>query len=143
MIDGNVRSFSNVDVEGDIKGDVETTKDVGLNGRIVGNLTCNNAVMGVAQVQGNVRLKGKLDMGRDTLLIGDIMSSYAVLDGKVKGNVDIAGKMELRSDSVVFGDISASTITVDDGAIIQGYVSTTYLSKEDSVNMFPDQIVVN
>jgi cytoskeletal protein CcmA (bactofilin family) len=143
VIDGNIRSFANMGIDGDIRGDVETTKNIELSGRIVGNLTCNNAQMHVSQVQGNIRMKGQVEMERDTLLIGDLMSTYARVNGKIKGNIDVAGKMELKSDSVVFGDISASTITVEDGAIIQGYVSTTFLSKEESRNIFPESVIID
>lgn len=142
IIDGNVRSFANMSIDGDIRGDVETTKDVELNGRVVGNMTCNNAIMLASQVQGNLQLKGNVEIGRDTLLIGDLVSGYATINGKVKGNVDIAGKAEFRADAVVFGDISASTITVDDGAIIQGYVSTTFLNKDESEKIFPESIEI-
>ncbi len=142
VIDGNVRSFANMNIDGNIRGDVETTKNISLNGKIVGNVTCNNANMTTSQVQGNVLLKGAVNIERDTLLIGDISSTYATINGKVKGNVDITGKAQFKADAVIFGDISASTITVDDGAIIQGYVSTTFLNKEESANIFPDAIAI-
>ncbi|MCL2697623.1 MAG: polymer-forming cytoskeletal protein [Oscillospiraceae bacterium] len=142
VIEGNVRSFANVNVDGNIRGDIETTKNIDLNGKVIGNLTCNNAQMLTSQIQGNIRMKGNILMGRDTLLIGDLVSTYAKVNGKVKGNLEIGGKAELKSDAVIFGDISASTITVDDGAIIQGYVSTTFLNKEESRNIFPDAISI-
>ena len=142
VVDGNIRSFADMSVDGDIKGDVETTKDIDLNGKIIGNVTCNNAMMHTSQVQGNIRMKGNVSMKRDTLLIGDLMSTYAEVNGKVKGNLDVVGKADLKGDAVVFGDISASTITVEDGAIIQGYVSTTFLNKEESKNLFPEAIVI-
>ncbi|MCL2638686.1 MAG: polymer-forming cytoskeletal protein [Oscillospiraceae bacterium] len=142
VIEGNLRSFGNINVEGNIRGDIETTKNIDLNGKIIGNLTCNNAQMLTSQIQGNIRMKGNILMGRDTLLIGDLVSTYAKVNGKVKGNLEIGGKAELKSDAVIFGDISASTITVDDGAIIQGYVSTTFLNKEESRNIFPDAISI-
>ena len=50
---------------------------------------------------------------------------------------------ELKRDAIVFGDINASTIAVTDGAIIQGYVNTTFLSKEDSRSVFPEAISVD
>ncbi len=143
VIDGNVRSFANMNIDGNIKGDVETTKNIVLNGKIVGNIAGNNASLLTSQVQGNVRMKGRISMERDTLLIGDVGATYANINGKIKGNLDIGGKAELKSDAVVFGDISASTITVNDGAIIQGYVSTTFLNKEESKNIFPDAITIN
>lgn len=142
VIDGNVRSLANMSIDGDIKGDVETTKDIELNGRIVGNMTCNNANMITSQVQGNLMLKGSVEIGRDTLLIGDLNSGFASINGKVKGNVEIAGKAEFKADAVIFGDISASTITVDDGAIIQGYVSTTFLNKDESEKIFPEFVEI-
>ena len=142
MIDGNISSLADMSIDGDIRGDVETTKDVELNGRIIGNMTCNNANMFASQVQGNVVLKGSVDIGRDTLLIGDLNSGYACINGKVKGNVDISAKAEFTADAVIFGDIIESTITVDDGAIIQGYVSTTFLNKDESEKIFPENIEI-
>ena len=140
VIDGNVRSFANMSVDGNVKGNIETTKDIDLNGKIVGNIACNNAQMRTSQIQGNIQMKGNAYMERDTLLIGDLTSTYANINGKIKGSLDITGKAELKSDAVVFGDISASTIQVNDGAIIQGYVSTTFLNKEESKNIFPEHI---
>lgn len=142
IIDGNVRSFANMSIDGDVRGDVETTKDIELNGRIIGDIICSNANMMVSQVQGNIQLKGDVEIGRDTLLIGDLNSGFAKINGKVKGNVEVTGKAEFKADAVVFGDISASTITVDDGAIIQGYVSTTFLNKEESERIFPESIEI-
>ncbi|MBQ8614774.1 MAG: polymer-forming cytoskeletal protein [Ruminiclostridium sp.] len=142
VIDGNVRSFANMSIDGNIKGNVETTKDIDLNGKIVGNIACNNASLRTSQIQGNIQMKGNAFMERDTLLIGDLSSTYANVNGKIKGNMSITGKAELKSDAVVFGDISASTITVNDGAIIQGYVSTTFLNKEESKNIFPEAITI-
>lgn len=142
VIDGNIRSFANMSIDGNIKGNVETTKDIDLNGKVVGDIACNNANMRTSQIQGNIRMKGNAFMERDTLLIGDLTSTYANVNGKIKGNLGITGKAELKSDAVVFGDISASTITVNDGAIIQGYVSTTFLNKEESKNIFPDAITI-
>lgn len=142
VIDGNVRSFANMSVDGNVKGNIETTKDIDINGKVVGNIACNNAQMRTSQIQGNIQMKGNAYMERDTLLIGDLTSTYANVNGKIKGNLDITGKAELKSDAVVFGDISASTITVNDGAIIQGYVSTTFLNKEESRNIFPDTITI-
>ncbi len=142
VIDGNVRSFANMSIDGNIKGNVETTKDIDLNGKIVGNIACNNASLRTSQIQGNIQMKGNAFMERDTLLIGDLSSTYANVNGKIKGNMAITGKAELKSDAVVFGDISASTITVNDGAIIQGYVSTTFLNKEESKNIFPEAITI-
>lgn len=140
VIDGNVRSLANMQVDGNIKGNVETTRDIDMTGKVVGDMKCNNATMNSAAMQGNMTIKGKMRMDRDTILIGDLTSQYADVNGRIRGKLEIAGKAELKRDAIVFGDINASTIAVTDGAIIQGYVNTTFLSKEDSRNAFPDAI---
>lgn len=140
VIDGNVHSLANMRIDGNVKGNVETTRNVDMSGKIVGDITCNNAAMNSAAMQGNVSLKGRMHMDRDTILIGDLSSQYADINGRIRGKLDIVGKAELKRDAIVFGDINASTIAVTDGAIIQGYVNTTFLSKEDSRNVFPEAI---
>lgn len=140
IIDGNIRSLANMQIDGNIKGNVETTRNLDMSGKVIGDITCNNAGMNSAAMQGNMSLKGRLRMDRDTILIGDLSSQYADINGRVRGKLDIVGKAELKRDAIVFGDINASTIAVTDGAIIQGYVNTTFLSKEDSRNVFPDAI---
>ncbi|MBD5383562.1 MAG: hypothetical protein HDR72_01005 [Ruminococcaceae bacterium] len=140
VIDGNVRSLANMQIDGNIKGNVETTRNIDMSGKIIGDITCNNAGMNSAAMQGNVSLKGRMKMDRDTILIGDLSSQYADINGRIRGKLDIVGKAELKRDAIVFGDINASTIAVTDGAIIQGYVNTTFLSKEDSRNVFPEAI---
>lgn len=110
---------------------------------MVGDIKCNNANMNSAAMQGNLNLKGKVRMDRDTILIGDLSSQYADVNGRIRGKLEIGGKAELKRDAIVFGDINASTIAVTDGAIIQGYVNTTFLSKEDSRSVFPEAISVD
>lgn len=143
IIDGNIRSLANMNIDGNVKGNVETTRNIEMSGKVIGDVTCNNAGMVSAAMQGNISLKGRMRMDRDTILIGDLSSQYADINGRIRGKLDIVGKAELKRDAVVFGDINASTIAVTDGAIIQGYVNTTFLSKEDSRNVFPDAISID
>ena len=142
IIDGNIRSFADMSIDGNIRGDVETTKNIELNGKIIGNIICNNAFMHRSQIQGGIRMKGNLNMKRDTLLIGDLIATYAEINGKIKGNINVTGKAELKGDAVVFGDINAATITVEDGATIQGHVDTVSLTKDGSKNFFPEMVVI-
>lgn len=142
MIDGNVRSFADMKIDGNIKGNVETTKNIAINGKVVGDLTCDNISMKNSAVQGNVRLKGQAVMANDSMLIGDLSSQVAQLNGKIKGNIEISGKIMLDRDSVIIGDIKAGSIAISDGAVINGFVTTTYLSKDESADIFPENIAL-
>lgn len=68
-------------------------------------------------------------MANDSMLIGDLTSQVAQLNGKIKGNIEISGKIMLDRDSVIIGDIKAGSIAISDGAVINGFVTTTYLSR--------------
>ena len=142
IFEGNIRTFANVQIDGKIKGNVETTKNLEMGGVIIGDIIGNNAGMTSALMQGNISLKGRLKMDQQTTLKGDLSCQYADINGKIQGKVDTAGKAELKRDAVVVGDITASTIAVTDGAIIYGFVSTTFLPREESQSIFPDDISI-
>jgi len=142
IIDGNIRSFANITIDGSVKGDVKITKNISVTGKVVGDIECNNSTMTGASMQGNILSKGQVQVDRDSLLLGDIAAQYLDLNGKIKGNIDVGGKAEFKTDAVILGNITASTITVLDGATIQGYVNTTFL-QENSADIFPDTIAVS
>lgn len=141
IVNGNIRSFANVAIDGSVKGDVRITKNISVAGKVVGDVECNDSTMTGASMQGNLASKGRVQMDRDTIILGDISAQYLDLNGKIKGNLDIGGKAEFKTDAIVMGNITASTITVLDGATIQGYVNTTFL-QESSSNIFPEAIAV-
>ncbi len=141
VVDGNIRSFEDIEISGNVKGNVETTKSLIVNGRIVGNITCDNATMNSSSIQGNMLLKGNAVMTGNAMLIGDLTAQTAEISGKIKGNLNITGKVNLEKDAVIFGEIKAGAISMEDGAIVQGSVTTTYLSNEEKSNIFPETIV--
>lgn len=141
-INGDVRSFANVNIEGSVQGDIKLTKNVAVSGTVVGDIECNNAVMTGAKMQGSISSKGQVQFDHDSMLLGDIDTQYLDLNGRIKGNVDVTGKAEFKNDAVIIGNISASTISVIDGAIIQGYVNTTFMQDSTS-NVFPEAISIN
>lgn len=140
-ISGDISSFANVNVEGSVQGDIKLTKNIAVSGKVVGNIECNNAVMAGAQMQGSISSKGQVQMDHDSVLLGDIDTQYLDLNGRIKGNVAVGGKAEFKNDAVIVGDITASTISVIDGAVIKGYVNTTFM-QESTSNIFPEAISV-
>ncbi|MDR0947439.1 MAG: polymer-forming cytoskeletal protein [Ruminococcus sp.] len=141
VIEGNIKAFANVAIEGSVKGDIKITKDLSMSGRVIGDIECNNSSLSGASMQGNISSKGQVQLDRDSLLLGDISAGYLNINGKIKGNLDIGGKAEFKADAFIMGNISAATITVIDGANIQGYVNTTAF-KETTANVFPESIAI-
>jgi cytoskeletal protein CcmA (bactofilin family) len=140
-ISGDISSFANINVEGSVQGNIKLTKNIAVSGKVVGNIECNNAVMAGAQMQGSISSKGQVQMDHDSILLGDIDTQYLDLNGRIQGNVEVGGKAEFKNDAIIVGDITASTISVIDGAIIRGYVNTTFMQDSTS-NVFPEAITV-
>lgn len=140
-ISGDISSFANINVEGSVQGNIKLTKNIAVSGKVVGNIECNNAVMAGAQMQGSISSKGQVQIDHDSILLGDIDTQYLDLNGRIQGNVEVGGKAEFKNDAIIVGDITASTISVIDGAIIRGYVNTTFMQDSTS-NVFPEAITV-
>lgn len=142
-VDGSIRSTTGMNIAGDVKGNVETTKDITMSGTVIGDIKCSDLVLNGASMQGNIKTKGLMSVNRESVVIGNISSNDVDINGKLKGNLSISGKVALKEDAVVFGDINAATIAIDEGAVVQGYIDTTYLTDNDNDRIFPEQIVIS
>jgi cytoskeletal protein CcmA (bactofilin family) len=141
MIIGDIRTLANITIDGNVKGKVEALRDATLRGMIVGDVTCGNTDIKGSSIQGNILVKGSAYIDNDSIVLGDLNSQYASIDGKIKGNLEIGSKVEIRSNAIIAGNINTNSITVMDGANIRGFVNTTFL-KENGDNAFPKQIII-
>lgn len=87
----------------EISGDIRTGKDMFLEGIIRGNVEC----------------KGKLVIGRDGIVEGNIVCRELVLDGLVVGNAEVDGKTCLAADSVIKGFLQTSCVLLHPEAVIE------------------------
>lgn len=142
IVDGNIRSYANVRIEGSVQGNVDVMKDAAIFGTLIGNLTCNNAEMQGSSIQGDVYTKGNSFIDSDSTLLGNITAQYASIDGKIKGDMKIGSKVQILQNAVVAGNIVTGTISVEDGANIKGFVNTAYL-QEQGDKAFPSQVTVD
>lgn len=141
VISGNIHSFANITIQGNVKGNVEVSKAASISGKLIGDLKCSNAVMEGSAIQGNIDSKGEIIMDGDALVIGDVIAQFADVNGKIKGNLTIAGKSEFKADAVVIGNITTSSIMISDGANIDGYINTTR-SSENAERYFSQEVTI-
>ena len=128
-------------VLGNFKGAIDASRDILLAGKVVGDVRCNNIERVGAALQGNITTKGRVQMDSDSLVLGDLSAQYVGINGKLRGNLEIAGKTELGSDAVVLGNIRTAAITITDGANVQGYIDTAFLSA-NAESVFPGKVII-
>lgn len=88
-----------------IKGDLTSSEDMTIAGRVEGDVTVRDHTLVVAP---RARIHG------------DIIAGAVAVHGQVTGTITAAGKVELGETGSVNGDIIAPRMAVTEGAVVNG-----------------------
>ncbi len=112
---GQIIAKEDLQIDGDVEGAIEAQDckiTIGSSGRIQASILARDIVV-VGQVQGDIVARGKVELRKDSRLVGDVTSPRIVLDdgAQVKGKVDTvgAGMPEPRSVVVASTQPAASS----------------------------------
>ena len=72
------------------------------------------------EVDGRIDSNGRLTVGKQAKIKGDIKTRSVIVDGTVNGNITAAERCELRAGCSVNGDIEAPRLVVDEAASFVG-----------------------
>ncbi len=87
---------------------------------IKGSVNSQNDMRIAGKLDGEAVSKGKLIVTSSGLVKGDVKVADADIAGKVEGTLRVTGKLNLRDSAVIDGDIYTKTLTVEEGAQING-----------------------
>lgn len=90
-----------------ITGDVNSQTNIRVDGKIVGTL----------------KVKGKLVLGTNGVIEGEVNCDVAEIEGIIAGNIAVGGLLSLKSTSTINGDIIAQKISMEPGAVYNGKIS--------------------
>ena len=94
-----------------IRGSMNFSGGIRLDGRLQGNLTLTDGAY------------GSLIMGPKSKISGDIKTDTAIIAGEVKGNIEVQEFLELHSTAIVNGDIIYGDIEIHAGATVNGNIT--------------------
>jgi cytoskeletal protein CcmA (bactofilin family) len=83
-------------------------------------------------VNGTVTTDKDVSIGTDAEITADIKADSATVAGTVKGKLQIAKALTLKSSAKISGDISTGTITIENGAQVNGQLSMGNSPSESS-----------
>jgi cytoskeletal protein CcmA (bactofilin family) len=129
-INGTVSSKGHIRIEGNVIGDVFAYGDIKVTGKVAGDIEGGNVELGGCIVDGDVKARGDVTIGKDSSLTGNMNGQLITIDGKIKGNVEAQKGAHMSSTSLVKGSITAPTLSMSAGAELQGKVN---VSKDDIV----------
>lgn len=95
-------TFSVIGPDVSIRGDIEASADLHIDGAVTGDIVC------AALVQ-----------GENSHIEGEVRAKSARLAGTVQGLVEVADLVVLKSAKVE-GDVSYDTLTIEQGATVNG-----------------------
>lgn len=98
-------TFSVLGADISIKGDINATADLHLDGKVEGEISCATLVQGES---GEV--------------VGGIRAETARLAGMVRGSVSARDLVVLKS-ARLHGDVRYDTLTIEQGAIVDGHLT--------------------
>ncbi|MDF3001095.1 MAG: polymer-forming cytoskeletal protein [Bacillota bacterium] len=130
VIVGEITSSGNIDIYGDVKGSIRTDGDIKATGSVVGDLAGHSFTLNGCTIQGNIKAKGNVTIGQNTVVVGDIIAENIKINGKVKGNLVITKMSEFFENALLAGDVRSQTISMSQGAKLHGNVSVALDSSQ-------------
>lgn len=125
-VSGDISSQGSMDVFGDIKGNIEVLGKLNVAGTIEGNSNAAEVFSDAAHITGDIHATGSIKVGLNSVIIGNIYATSAVIAGAIKGDIDVHGPVVLDSSAIVMGNIKSKSVQMNNGAVIEGLCSQCY-----------------
>jgi len=85
-------------------GDVDSESDIAMDGKL----------------EGKLKTKGKLVLGAEGVIVGEVYCKSAGISGKIEGKVFVEDIITLQSSAVVNGEITTNKLAIEPGAVFNG-----------------------
>lgn len=96
---------------------------VGPGMKVVGDCETDGTLRIEGAVQGTVRAAKAVVIGRDGLVIGDVITQDAVVSGRVEGSVTAESRLELQASCQIEGEVYTPRLQLEEGAVFNGSVN--------------------
>lgn len=126
LIKGDISSQGSLDVVGSVEGNIEILGKLNITGTIDGASKAADVYAEKARINGDVQSSASIKIGQNTIIIGNIYASSAIIAGAVKGDIDVKGPVVLDNSAIVMGNIKSKSVQINNGAVIEGLCSQCY-----------------
>lgn len=125
-IRGDVETTGSIEIQGNVVGNVIANGKITVTGNINGNTQSSEFFADTAKIEGEVVTSGTAKVGVGSIIIGNIQATSAVIAGAVKGDIDVQGPVVVDTSAVVMGNIKSRSVQINNGAVIEGFCSQSY-----------------
>ena len=93
---------------------------IGAAVKVEGNFVGEGNVIVEGQLQGTLKTKHNVMIGAGAIVKANVEAHDVHLAGELHGNAKVSGKLVLASTAKLNGNIEASSLTVEEGATLNG-----------------------
>ena len=93
---------------------------IGAGVEVEGTFASSGNVTVKGRVLGSLETKNDLYVAETASIEAEVKAKNAFIGGEVKGNVVAEEKVKLSNSAKVFGDITCQTLSIEEGAILNG-----------------------
>lgn len=93
---------------------------IGPGTKIVGNIETNGDIRIDGNIEGNIDSKGKVVIGNNGFVKGEISCNNAEVSGTLNGKMSVLELLSLKATSKVNGDIKSGKLSIEPGALFSG-----------------------
>jgi cytoskeletal protein CcmA (bactofilin family) len=105
---------------------MESVATIGPSIHIKGDVTSREPLTIQGHVEGTISVDGHpLTLNEGGQLTATVMADTIVVSGRVTGSLSASGKVVVRAGASINGDISAPTVSLADGATLNGRIETS------------------
>jgi len=103
----------------------ETDTIIGPSVKVEGEFVTEGNMIIEGVICGMIKTTKNLKVGENSKIFANIYAENALISGEIQGNIVILGKLELTPTAKIFGDIKTSSISIENGAILNGKLTMT------------------
>lgn len=119
---GTLKADGDVEVAGDVQGNIISSGNVILRSNITGNITAAGLAVAASTLEGDANVSGRVHLSEASTLNGNICADSVLCDGRMKGDIDAKSDVTLGRTAYVEGNIKAGTMAMERGAVVIGSI---------------------
>lgn len=128
-INGDIQAEGGLLLMGNLHGNISISGNLFISGHLEGNSSANNITAENAHIVGNMKSNTKINIGQETIILGNVAAKEAIISGAVKGDIDIQGHVIIEPSAIIMGNIKSKSVEISTGAVIEGMIIQAYAEK--------------
>ena len=90
---------------------------IGKNTKFIGDIISEGDFRIDGTIEGTIKTSGRIIIGKEGLIKGAAICSYADIEGAVSGKLNVENLLTLKATANIQGDVAMDKLSVEPGAI--------------------------